>query len=111
VLLRKEADVETVGECGSGVEAIAEIRKSLPNLVFLDVARCRSATALTSLEMPGPGDALGCSVCPPPTTHYALRAFEAGALDYLLKPFDNARFERALGRARDKIAHSRNQDF
>jgi two-component system LytT family response regulator len=34
---------------------------------------------------------------------YAIRAFEAGALDYLLKPFDNARFERALSRAQDKI--------
>jgi two-component system LytT family response regulator len=39
--------------------------------------------------------------------NYALRAFEAGALDYLLKPFDNARFERALGRAKEKIAHGK----
>jgi two-component system, LytTR family, response regulator len=38
---------------------------------------------------------------------YALRAFEAGALDYLLKPFDNARFERALDRAKQKIAHGK----
>jgi two-component system, LytTR family, response regulator len=36
---------------------------------------------------------------------YALRAFEAGALDYLLKPFDDARFRRALERAKDKLAH------
>jgi len=36
---------------------------------------------------------------------YALRAFEAGVLDYLLKPFDNARFRRALDRAKDKLAH------
>ena len=36
---------------------------------------------------------------------YALRAFEAGALDYLLKPFDDARFDRALDRAKDKLAH------
>jgi two-component system LytT family response regulator len=39
---------------------------------------------------------------------YALRAFEAGALDYLLKPFDNARFDRALERAKERIAHDRN---
>src|SRR5436305_11212045 len=39
---------------------------------------------------------------------YALRAFEAGALDYLLKPFDDARFDRALGRAKERIAHHRN---
>jgi two-component system LytT family response regulator len=38
---------------------------------------------------------------------YALRAFEAGALDYLLKPFDNARFERALVRAKERIANSK----
>ena len=38
---------------------------------------------------------------------YALKAFEAGALDYLLKPFDNARFDRALCRAKERIAHSR----
>src|SRR5262249_52020762 len=36
---------------------------------------------------------------------YALRAFEAGALDYLLKPFDNARFDRALNRAKERIMH------
>jgi two-component system LytT family response regulator len=39
---------------------------------------------------------------------YALRAFESGDLDYLLKPFDNARFDRALGRAKGRIAHGRN---
>jgi two-component system, LytTR family, response regulator len=38
--------------------------------------------------------------------HYALRAFEAGALDYLLKPFDDARFHRALDRAKDRLASS-----
>ena len=37
---------------------------------------------------------------------YALRAFEAGALDYLLKPFDNARFALALGRAKQRVAHA-----
>jgi two-component system LytT family response regulator len=41
---------------------------------------------------------------------YALRAFEAGALDYLLKPFDNARFNRALGRAKERIAHGRDRE-
>jgi two-component system LytT family response regulator len=53
---------------------------------------------------------LGCDL--PPTIifvtaydEYALRAFEAGALDYLLKPFDDARFRRALSRAKDKLAH------
>jgi two-component system LytT family response regulator len=103
VLLRKEPDVETVGECGSGVEAIAEIRKSQPDLVFLDV-QMPECDGFDVLEMLG-------REMPPAVVfvtaydHYALRAFEAGALDYLLKPFDNARFERALERAKEKITH------
>jgi two-component system, LytTR family, response regulator len=103
VLLRRDPDVGTIIECESGLEAIEEIRKSMPDLVFLDV------------QMPGCGgfDVLELLGCDLPSTiifvtaydEYALRAFEAGALDYLLKPFDDARFHRALGRAKDKLAH------
>jgi two-component system LytT family response regulator len=103
VLLRQEAEVETVGECGSGAQAIAEIRSSRPDLVFLDV-QMPECDGFDVLEMLG-------QEMPPAVVfvtaydHYALRAFEAGALDYLLKPFDDARFERALERAKEKIAH------
>ena len=103
VLLRRDPDVGAVIECESGLEAIEEIRKSAPDLVFLDV------------QMPGCGgfDVLEILGSDLPSTiifvtaydEYALRAFEAGALDYLLKPFDNARFHRALDRAKDKLAH------
>jgi two-component system LytT family response regulator len=103
VLLRRDPHVGTIVECESGMEAIEEIRKSMPDLVFLDV------------QMPGCGgfDVLELLGSDLPSTiifvtaydEYALRAFEAGALDYLLKPFDDARFHRALERAKDKVAH------
>src|SRR5580693_4697595 len=102
VLLRRDPDIESVVECESGFEAIEEIRKSRPDLVFLDV------------QMPGCGgfdvlELLGADL--PETVifvtayaAYALRAFEAGALDYILKPLDDARFSRALERAKGRLA-------
>jgi two-component system, LytTR family, response regulator len=106
VLLRLDPEIEVVRECGSGVEAVAEIRGSKPDLVFLDV-QMPECDGFDVLEMLG--------VDLPPSVvfvtaydQYALRAFEAGALDYLLKPFDNARFDLALMRAKDRIAHDRN---
>jgi two-component system LytT family response regulator len=103
ILLRRDPDIGSVVECESGLAAIEEIRKSKPDLVFLDV------------QMPGCGgfDVLELLGRDLPSTiifvtaydEYALRAFEAGALDYLLKPFDDARFHRAIDRAKDKLAH------
>jgi two-component system LytT family response regulator len=103
VLLRRDPDIGAVAECGSGLEAIAAIRTSKPDLVFLDV-QMPECGGFDVLELLG-------SFLPPAVIfvtaydEYALRAFEAGALDYLLKPFDDARFVRALNRAKDKIAH------
>jgi two-component system LytT family response regulator len=101
VLLRRDPQVELVAECNSGIEALAEIRRSKPELVFLDVQmpECDGFDVLEQLgsEMP---PAL---VFVTAYDQYALRAFEAGALDYLLKPFDNARFELALNRAKQRI--------
>jgi two-component system, LytTR family, response regulator len=105
VLLRRDPDIGSVAECASGPEALEEIRKSKPDLVFLDV-QMPECDGFDVLELLG-------SDLPPTiifvTAHdeYALRAFEAGALDYLLKPFDDARFGRALNRAKEKLAHYR----
>ncbi len=103
ILLRRDPDIGSVTECGSGLEVIAEIRKSKPDLVFLDV-QMPECDGFDVLEL------LGHEL--PPTVifvtaydEYALRAFEVGALDYLLKPFDDARFGRALNRAKDRLAH------
>ena len=104
VLLRGDPDIGSVAECGSGLEAIEAIRRSQPDLLFLDV-QMPECGGFDVLEM------LGADISPAVifvTAHdkYALRAFEAGAFDYLLKPFDDARFGRALGRAKERLAHS-----
>ena len=103
VLLSRDPDVGSVTECESGFEAIEAIRKLKPDLVFLDI-QMPECGGFDVLEM------LGSDL--PPTIifvtaydEYALRAFEAGALDYLLKPFDDARFARALNRAKERLAH------
>ena len=103
VLLRRDPDIGAVDECGSGLEAIEAIRKSKPDLVFLDV-QMPECGGFDVLEMLG-SDLPPAIIFVTAYQEYALRAFEAGALDYLLKPFDNARFGRALNRAKDKIAH------
>jgi two-component system LytT family response regulator len=106
VLLRRDPEIEVVRECGSGMEALAQIRGSKPDLVFLDV-QMPECDGFDVLEMLG-GDLPPAVVFVTAYDQYALRAFEAGALDYLLKPFDNARFELALVRAKDRIAQDRN---
>jgi two-component system LytT family response regulator len=102
VLLRLDPEIEIVRECGSGMEALAAIRHSKPDLVFLDV-QMPECDGFDVLEMLG-RDLPPAVVLVTAYDQYALRAFEAGALDYLLKPFDNARFDRALGRAKQRIA-------
>jgi two-component system LytT family response regulator len=106
VLLRLDPEMETVGECGSGIEALTEIRKTKPELVFLDV-QMPECDGFDVLEMLGK-DLPSAVIFVTAYDQYALRAFEAGALDYLLKPFDNARFELALGRAKERVAQARN---
>jgi len=103
VLLRDDPDIASVAECGSGWEAVGEIKKSKPELVFLDVQmpECGGFDVLELLGSEVPSTIIFVTAY----DEYALRAFEAGALDYLLKPFDDARFRRALSRAKDKLAH------
>jgi two-component system LytT family response regulator len=105
VLLRLDPEIEIVGECGSGQEALAKIREAKPDLVFLDV-QMPECDGFDVLELLG-ADAPPAIVFVTAYDQYALRAFEAGALDYLLKPFDNARFDRALRRAKQTIARGR----
>jgi two-component system, LytTR family, response regulator len=107
VLLRLDPEVELAGECGSGLEAVAAIRNRKPDLVFLDV-QMPECDGFDVLELLGK-DAPPAIVFVTAYDQYALRAFEAGALDYLLKPFNDARFELALVRAKERIALSRNQ--
>ncbi len=85
--------------------ALEEIRGKKPDLVFLDV-QMPECDGFDVLEMLG-RDVPPAVVFVTAYDQYALKAFEAGALDYLLKPFDDGRFELALSRAVEKIRHHR----
>jgi len=101
VLLARDAEVELVSECSSGAEALREIRGKRPDLVFLDV-QMPECDGFDVLEQLG-GNLPAALVFVTAYDQYAVQAFEAGALDYLLKPFDNARFLRTLQRAKERI--------
>jgi two-component system LytT family response regulator len=107
VLLRRDPEIAIVGECGSGVDAPEEIRRAKPDLLFLDIQmpECDGFDVLAFLGRDVPPAVVFVTAY----DQYAIRAFEAGALDYLLKPFDNARFERTLDRAKQKIGSSKDQ--
>ena len=101
-LLAGESDVTVVGECRDGTEAVRKIQADSPDLVFLDVQmpELTGFEVLASLE-PTEVPAI---VFVTAYDEYALDAFEASAVDYLLKPFDRDRFARALARARRFLA-------
>jgi len=101
ILLRLDPDIEIVSECGSGAEALSQIRRKNPDLVFLDV-QMPECDGFDVLELLG-RDQPPALVFVTAYDQYALRAFEAGALDYLLKPFSNARFGKALERAKQRV--------
>ena len=105
ILLRRDPDIGSITECESGMQAIESIRTSRPQLAFLDV-QMPECDGFDVLEMLG-SDVPPAIIFVTAYDTYALRAFEAGALDYLLKPFDDARFQRALNRAKERLAHTR----
>ena len=105
VLLRLDPGIEIVSECGSGAEALAEIRRAKPDLVFLDV-QMPECDGFDVLELLGK-DLPPAVVFVTAYDQHALRAFEAGALDYLLKPFDRERFDISWQRAKAQIVHER----
>jgi len=102
VLLARDRGLRVVGECGSGGEALAALRELRPDIVFLDV-QMPEMDGFDVLEQLGTL-APAAIVFVTAFDQYALRAFEAGALDYLLKPFDDARFTQALARAKERVA-------
>ena len=100
-LLREHDDeVDVVGLCETGAEAVAAIRETHPDLVFLDV-QMPELDGFEVLERVG-GE-LPAVVFVTAHDRYALRAFEVHALDYLLKPFDVERFNQALARGRTQV--------
>lgn len=101
-LLRQEPGIEVVGECGDGASAIDAIGTLSPDLVFLDV-QMPELDGFAVLEAVGAGR-MPAVVFVTAFDQHAVRAFDAQALDYLLKPVDPERFRRALQRARARAA-------
>jgi len=100
-LLAHEPGVEVVGTADNGVAAVEAIRTRQPDLVFLDV-QMPGKTGLDVVRDVG-ADAMPATIFVTAFDQYALRAFELAALDYLVKPFDDERFEQAFARARRLI--------
>jgi two-component system LytT family response regulator len=100
-LLVKEPDVEIVAECANGEEAVAAVRQHAPELLFLDV-QMPGLTGFEVLEALG-AERLPIVIFVTAYDQHALKAFEVHALDYLLKPFKQARFRQAVQRAREQI--------
>jgi two-component system LytT family response regulator len=101
LLLERDPGVEIAGEAGSGVEAVELIRRERPDVAFLDV-QMPDGDGFETLQQIGPGH-VPAVVFVTAYDEHALRAFEVNAVDYLLKPYDDARFAAALQRAKDEV--------
>ena len=101
--LAHEEDVEVVGTADNGDDAIGEIRRLDPDLVFLDVQMPGRSGMDVAEQL---GDEMPRTIFVTAFDQYALKAFDVAAVDYLLKPFDDERFHEAFRRARKAIGKS-----
>jgi two-component system LytT family response regulator len=100
-LLGGDPEIEVVGECAGGAEAARVIKDATPDILFLDV-QMPEVDGFEVLRRARPAEVPAVVFV---TAHdaYAIRAFEAEALDYLLKPFDDERFHRTVERAKARV--------
>lgn len=100
-LLRGDPEVNVVGECGGGREAVESIRRQPPDLLFLDIQMpgMDGFGVLSHIEL----ERIPAIIFVTAYDAYALKAFEVHALDYLLKPFTDERFREALARAKSQV--------
>ena len=108
-LLRQQPDIEVVGECADGAQAVSAIERLEPELVFLDI-QIPVMDGFGVIRSLSP-HRVPIIVFTTAYDEYALRAFEVHALDYLLKPFDGRRFFSTLARARDQLERQRAGDL
>ena len=108
-LLKNETDCEIIGECSDGQEALAALHTLQPDLLFLDV----QMPELNGFEVLAqlPARQLPVVIFVTAFDQFAIKAFEAQALDYLLKPFDDDRFHESLERARIQVAQRESSSF
>lgn len=108
-LLQDELEVEVIGECADGHGAVSTIQETKPDLVFLDIQ-------MPELDGFGVVHAIGADRAPVVVfvtafDKFALLAFEIHAVDYLLKPFDRERFQKALRQAVDRVRHRKDREI
>ena len=101
-LLRADPEIELLGECGDGASAVIAIRSQSPDLVFLDI----QMPAMTGMEVVATIGAanMPATIFVTAYEQYAVRAFEANAVDYLVKPFSRERFAETLQRAKRRLS-------
>lgn len=101
-LLRDDPDIRLLGEYGDGASALDAIRGLAPDLIFLDI----QMPEMSGIDVvAGIGDArMPATVFVTAYERYAVRAFEANAVDYLVKPFSRERFELTLRRAKHRLS-------
>jgi two-component system LytT family response regulator len=107
-MLKDDRDLEVIGECSNGKETVAMIRKESPDVVFLDV-QMPEMDGFAVLESIGV-ERLPEIIFATAYEQYAIRAFEPHALDYLLKPFDQARFKDAIKHAKERFRSERQNE-
>jgi two-component system LytT family response regulator len=105
VMLGADPEIEVIAECRNGKEAVEAIRQKSPDVVFLDI-QMPEMDGFQVIEKVG-AKLMPVTVFVTAFDKHALRAFEAHALDYLLKPFDHDRFESALQRAKTTVRQQR----
>jgi two-component system LytT family response regulator len=103
LLARRDPDVEIVAECRNGEETVDAVREHKPDLLFLDIQMPR-LDGFDVLEILG--DDAPAIVFVTAYDQYAIRAFEVHAIDYLLKPFTDERFEKTLARAKELVVRN-----
>jgi len=103
-MLANERNVNIVAECTQAHEIVDALRAHQPDLLLLD-PEIRGGSPLTLLA-PLPPESLPLLIFTTAQDQYALKAFETGAFDYILKPFNQERFHRAIARARIEVARS-----
>jgi two-component system, LytTR family, response regulator len=99
-LLRAYPEIDVVAECANGFEAVKALTELKPDLLFLDV-QMPKLDGFEVLELAGPVPAV---IFVTAYDQFALRAFEAHAVDYLLKPFGSDRLKTAVEHARVRLA-------
>jgi two-component system, LytTR family, response regulator len=108
ILLGAEPGVEVVAECSDGRQTIAALRAHKPDLLLLDIQMpdIDGFGVLRAIE----ADVMPVVIFTTAHDHYAVKAFDAHALDYLLKPFDQGRLHRAINRARAELLKTHDRE-